>query len=533
MPKSTVEFINTVRRAIPLFLVFLFAGCQSMHGVRGNEPLIKSPPKMASFPTKDQKGKRSRSHRPLLIPGVVGSSARLVLTPPDPLDKPVTVNARRMPVSEVIDLLAAQGNVQVDVRGSLDKKITLFLKSVPLRVALQKITEQAGLIYTYRNGILTIDVDRPVWKPYEVDLVNIKKSVKGTISLNMSVGSSVAGQDQGGASGAASGPNTSEVQLESVQNPWQEIEDNLKAILGLEDAQQSGGGADRVQVVSPEQLNALSINKQAGLIMVYAPSRLQKKVAAYLKRVKKRAKRQVLIQAMVVEVQLSDAHQAGIDWSSFQVTNGTANQLSNTYPIHIVTVNNKLSQLFNMNLGIKLLQKFGKTKVISQPKIVALNNQSAILKVVDNQVYFTTSVSTDSNQSTTTTTFQTQVHTVPVGFMMTVTPFVTDDDHIELYVRPNISRILGYVADPHPELARAGVKSQIPIIQEREISTTLELKNGETVAIGGLMQSENSDSSNGLPGIADVPGVGALFKSVDNSSTRSELVIFLRPVLVE
>lgn len=503
-------------------------------GSRDSEPLIKHPPKMDSLPVERKSDNAKRAYKPLLIPGVSGSGSSLIVAPPGPLDKPITLNAQGMPVSDVINLLAEHSELQLDVRQLPAKKITLFLKEVPLRMALKKITEQAVLTYTYHNGILTIDTDRPVWKPYVIDRINIKKSVKEAISLNMSVGSAVTGQE-GGGTATEGGPNTSEVQLESEQDPWKEIEENLKAILGLNGDAQQQDGAQTVSIspLQPVQKNAYSINRHAGIIMVYAPSQLQKKVAAYLDRVKQRSKRQVLIEAMVVEVQLSDAHQAGIDWSAFQVTNGTSAQLSNTYPIHIVTANNNLSQLFNMNLGIKFLQEFGKTRVISQPKIVALNNQSAILKVVDNQVYFTTSVSTDSNQSTTTTTFETQVHTVPVGFMMTVTPFVTDNERVELYVRPNISRILGYVADPHPELARAGVKSEIPIIQEREISTTLQVKSGETVAIGGLMQSENADTSNGLPGLADVPGVGSLFKSVDNSSSRSELVIFLRPVLVE
>lgn len=529
-----MEFINNSTKVILLLLFFLAGGCTSvMTGARDEGPLIKKPPKMDSLPI----AKRSeviRTHKPLLIPSVSAPGSKLIVVPPGPLDKPITINAHGMSVSDVINLLAEQSELQLDVRQLPPKKITLFLKEVPLRMAIKKITEQAGLTYTYHNGILTIDADRPVWKPYVIDRINIKKSVKEAISLNMSVGSAVSGEE-GGGSAIQGGHNTSEVQLESEQDPWKEIEENLKAILGLNNAVEQQQGTESVSILpmQPVQKNAYSINRHAGIIMVYAPSQLQKKVAAYLDRVKQRSKRQVLIEAMVVEVQLSDTHQAGIDWSSFQVTNGTSAQLSNTYPIRIVTANNQLSQLFNMNLGIKFLQKFGKTRVISQPKIVALNNQSAILKVVDNQVYFTTSVSADSNQSTTTITFETEVHTVPVGFMMTVTPFVADNDRVELYVRPNISRILGYVADPHPELARAGVKSEIPIIQEREISTTLQLKSGETVVIGGLMQSENADTSNGLPGLADAPGFGSLFKSIDNSSSRSELVIFLRPVLVE
>jgi general secretion pathway protein D len=150
------------------------------------------------------------------------------------------------------------------------------------------------------------------------------------------------------------------------------------------------------------------------------------------------------------------------------------------------------------DLGIRMLQQFGNTKVLSSPKIMAVNNQTALLKVVNNEVYFTIEVNREAATTTSagTTTYETEVHTVPVGFMMSVTPFVSDKDDVSLNIRPTISRIVGYVNDPSPDLARENITSRIPVIQEREMASVLKLKDNQTAVIGGLIEDSNMNDKN-------------------------------------
>jgi len=180
-----------------------------------------------------------------------------------------------------------------------------------------------------------------------------------------------------------------------------------------------------------------------------------------------------------------------------------------------------------------MLQQFGDAKVLSSPKIMDMNNQAALLKVVNNEVYFTVDVNRETATATSAgiTTFETTVHTVPVGFMMNVTPFISEDE-ISLNIRPTLSRIVGYVNDPNPDLARENVVSQVPIIQEREMDSVLRLRNRQTAIIGGLIQDTNDKSRTGIPGLSQIPWLGDLFSYRDDRVTKSELIIFIRPIIV-
>lgn len=429
------------------------------------------------------------------------------------LDKKFTINVRNIPVKSIIYSLAKDGGIQLDLHPIKNKRITLMLKDVPLRYVLDKVSEQAGLIYFYKQGVLTIKDDVPTWSSFKVDYVNISFKSSGSASLNMSIGSnSVPGSQL-----SSGGKNSSDINVTSEQDFWKQIETDVSNLVG-----------------NKEEGKNIIINKEAGVISVFANSRIKKQVEKYLKTILRRLLKQVLIEATVVEVELNKEFKAGIDWSKLQVTNGSQNQLSTSYPFHIVSdpVKNTIANNFNFDFGISFLQRFGKTKVLSTPKIMAINNQTAMLKVVDNKVYFTIEVQSDSNANTTTTTYQTTVHTVPVGFMMTLTPFVGDNEDILLYVRPTLSRILGYEDDPNPSLASAGVRSRIPIIQEREISSTLKLKDGQIAILGGLMQSEKIGDDSSLPGVGEISGLGELFHHYDNSREKTELVIFIRPKIV-
>ena len=188
---------------------------------------------------------------------------------------------------------------------------------------------------------------------------------------------------------------------------------------------------------------------------------------------------------------------------------------------------------YNVNATVKLLNQFGNAKVLSSPKLMVLNNQTALLKVVDNRVYFTVTVETDTADNVVNKTFETEIHTVPVGLVMSVTPYVSPENMITLNVRPTISRILQFVQDPNPELANSGVESLIPEISVREIESMLRVKNGDVAVIGGLMQDTRKYSTDGIPGLSKVGSLGNLFSYKDNEMSKSELVIFLKPMVAE
>jgi general secretion pathway protein D len=180
-----------------------------------------------------------------------------------------------------------------------------------------------------------------------------------------------------------------------------------------------------------------------------------------------------------------------------------------------------------------LLEQFGQTRVLSSPKLMALNNQTALLKVVDNIVYFDVQAQTSQAVNAgTLTTATTTARTVAVGMVMGVTPQINDDGRVSVTVRPTISRVTRFVDDPNPLLAAAGVRNQVPEIQTREMESVLQVGSGQTVILGGLMQNEMRRDRDQVPIVGSDPRVGDLFAFRDERALKTELVVFLRPTVI-
>jgi general secretion pathway protein D len=185
---------------------------------------------------------------------------------------------------------------------------------------------------------------------------------------------------------------------------------------------------------------------------------------------------------------------------------------------------------------ISALEHFGDVKVLSSPKIMSLNNQTSIMKVVDNLVYFTIEVETEESTVAgqgDTTTSETEIHTVPVGFVMSVTPQISQSGQVTLNLRPTISRVIGKARDPNPVLAQLNIVNEVPMVQVREMESTLSIRSGDTAIMGGLMQDDIQQADNSVPVLSDIPYLGRLFEYKEDIAQKSELVIFLRPIIVE
>ena len=301
-------------------------------------------------------------------------------------------------------------------------------------------------------------------------------------------------------------------------------------------------------------------NPETGVISVRATYRQHMRVREFIDRVMKSAGRQVMIEATIVEVNLSDEYQQGINWSlvrnglpllqvgpagtampSGVPVSGVIPSMANLTPSYTRIGANSTMQLF---VALRLLESFGNTKVLSSPKISALNNQAALLKVTEDLVYFTLSANytPGSAGSAPTFTLTSTPNTVSVGLVMSVMPQVGEGDEVTLILRPTLSRVVSYVDDPAVPiyLAQARndginvseISSRIPQIQTREMESVIKVRSGDTAVLGGLMRDDVSGTTDQTPGIGSVPGLGELFKYKKKASSKSELVIFLRPTVV-
>lgn len=446
-----------------------------------------------------------------------------------PLEK-FTVIVNDVPTQELLFALARDAEMNLDIYDDIDGTITLNAIDQTLPQILERIGRQSNIRYEIVDGNIAISADTPYLRTYKIDYVNLARRASTTLELS----TQITDVDIGGNS--TGGGNNSQISVENTSDNvfWETLFSNISAIV------EATGTSDNLVNES------VIVNRETGLITIKATQAQHRDVQTFIDKVMDSARRQVLIEATVVEVSLSDEFQSGIDWSRnpFSVdSNGnpvddfsfsqqlTAGALG-TAPTSVLQLSS-VSDDFNIFSTVRLLQTFGDVQVLSSPKMMSLNNQTAVLKVVDNRVYFTIEAQTNVNDGVALTVFESNVQTVPVGLVMSITSFISDSSEITLNVRPTISRILGFVNDPNPDLANAGVTSPIPEIQVREMETVLRLNDGQIGVIGGLMQDRSERSTNSVPGVSDINVIGEAFKAKDNDISKTELVVFIRPSIIQ
>jgi len=514
--------------------------------------------------------------------------------PPKPAVKAQTysVVVNEVPVKELLLALARDTKQNIDIHPGLSGLVSLNAVNETLPAILDRISKQVNLRYRTEDNTILVSPDTPYMKTYVVNYVNIERK---TISTTGASGQ-ISGPGQTGASAAGAASNTSSTLVTTTSNSdfWKTLEQSVRSILNssLQQSLSADAKQSRLELIKQEQdlrakqMEAASkagpaaqalatsmsgltggqqgnstllpddviVNPVAGTITVNGTEKQQRLVQDYLTKVESGAQRQVLIEATIVEVQLSDAYQGGIDWSRLQTTGDIAGltisqaltggfsgaaALAGAAAGNAITVglaNN--TRLGNIAASVKLLQEFGNTRVLSSPKLMVLNNQTALLKAVDNLVYFDIQAQTSTSATgPSLTTFTTTAKSVAVGLVMGVTPQINEDGRVLLTVRPTVSRQLAPVQDPNPSLCDSArqncIANLVPQIQVREMESVLQVGNGQTVVLGGLMQDNIQRNREQLPGADKLDAAGEALRFRNERATKSELVIFLRPTVIK
>lgn len=507
--------------------------------------------------------------------------------PPKPSVKPQTysVVVNEVPVKELLFALARDSKLNVDIHPAIQGLVTMNAVNEPLDAILERLSNQVSLRYKVEGNTLAITPDTPYLKTYRVDYVNLSRNTTSNIGVSSQiagVGTSATGGSATGATGAGGAGNNSATAVKSASdnNFWEVMGDNLRHILSAtrsvastaeekaaraeflrtdredrlrqaEAVARAGSGAPALfssAFGNEKALSALGeikdqviVNPVSGSVSVLGTERQHKLIKEYLDSVTRSTQRQVLIEATIVEVGLKDQFHAGVDWTKIGRATGfsietvanakdnLAGNLASFFKIGYSSANNNLTATLN------LLESFGTTRILSSPKIMAINNQTALLKVVNNEVYFSIEVQpgTVSTAGTvlTPTVYTTTAHTVPVGVVMSVTPQISESGVVSMTVRPTISRVTSYKDDPNPALS-GNVKNQVPVIQVREMESVLQVNSGQTIIMGGLMQDDIARGRDGLPILSRPVGWGAIFGQQERKVSQTELVIFLRPTVI-
>jgi general secretion pathway protein D len=528
------------------------------------------------------------------IPAPVQQSLALPKPRAVPKSETYSVVVNNVAVRDLLFALARDAKVNVDIHPGITGTVSLNAINQTLPQLLTRISKQVDMRFELDGPNLAVMPDSPYLKHYKVDYVNMARTVTGTVSTNTQINTNQPGGPGGtGASPTASG--SANVSNTSIQNNsrnmfWEQLEKNIKDILHETDkvfpegssetlieqanAQTATGAAALPQGSGPRAAQAIAgalqanpspasasqatgssmvrrstfreaasviMNPESGVVTVRATSRQHEKIQEFIDRVITSSRRQVLIEATIVEVQLSEGYQQGIEWTKvitgatgagFSLTPASINSnVGSALTPFTLAYNNKQTN-FEINSIVNILQAYGTAKVLSSPRLSVMNNQTALLKVVENFVYFNVKADTTSTVNVgTTVAVTTTPQSVSVGLVMTVTPQVSSGDAVILNVRPTISSISELKEDPNPSIP-PGIKNYVPQIRTREIESVMRVNSGEVAVLGGLMEDGVNWKTGRVPLAGQIPLIGEIFNTRNNAAIKSELVIFLRPVII-
>ncbi len=337
----------------------------------------------------------------------------------------------------------------------------------------------------------------------------------GGSSLNSGQSGSQSGNTGGG--GQFSGSN---IQTTSETDFWQDLKESLETMVGVEDG--------RMVIISP----------MTGLVTIKAYPDEIFAVKEFLNRSEQTLRRQVILEAKIVEVSLSDDFQQGINWqqaiahtgsTDFRFSN-TAGNLANTITAGLGGISS--IQFSNQDFVgvITLLETQGNVQVLSSPRVTATNNQKAVIKVGQDEYFVTDVSSTTTTGAATTTTPELTLTPFFSGIALDVTPQIDEHGEVILHIHPSVTE----TSEQEKVVTLSGETIVLPLAQSniRESDTIIRAKSGEIVVIGGLMQSTINDTSSKMPILGDIPFFGNLFKQSQEIERKKELVILVKATVV-
>lgn len=502
----------------------------------------------------------------------------------------ISVN-QTVPLRDALFELATQADYDIELDPRIKGSIIFTARDKPFDVVIERIASISGLRYKFDDDKVKVELDTPYHKTYKIDYLNYIRQNTSSIKNDVSV---VSGE------GANTGSKF-EAAGKSEADFWGELQTTMTQILGVPQAKSSlmtandptitaapvnpapvapvvtqGPNGEQITVQPPAatlQVTSLptdtqtatatpatttpgqspdgssfSVNKQAGILSINATERQHKQIDEYLKELRRSVTSQVLIEAKIMEVSLNDEFSAGINWSVLENMIGEFNlgfaaAAGGGRPL----LASELTQGANFSIGyagndvsaiVDAISKFGTVKALASPRLTVLNNQSAVLNVANNAVYFEIDIDVTTQDNVTQTDVSSEIHNVPEGVLINVQPSINlDDRSVSMSVRPTITRIVESVPDPAVAFVAAGladpIESLIPVVNIQEMDSVVKMNSGEALLMGGLMQDRTDSTQSGVPVLSEIPLFGAVFRGQTDVVRKTELVIFLRATIVD
>jgi MSHA biogenesis protein MshL len=470
--------------------------------------------------------------------------------PPKPEEFPVvketghfSLNVRDIDLRDIFLLLSQDSGVNIIADQEVTGKLSVDFTNLDLYSALYAITRPLGLSFKMDKGFIRVSKPRMESKTFHFNYITGKRSSSSTMSASISQGDNSGGMNAGrstninisttpsssqssgaGASSAAQG--NVNVTTTGTSDLWKELRRGLEVIIFGDT--KGGSEGDSSYSRGESSGKKLIISESAGIIQVSDLSDNMENIEKFINDVESSIRKQVLIQAHIIEVTLNDGYRLGIDWELL-FRNGTesfslSQNLINQPPSGVFVLDYKLNHpLKNITAMLDAMKDQGQVKVLSSPKVATMNNQKAVIKLTTKEVSWVTNSYLNAQGDVLLTYTNPQID--EVGLFLDVTPQIDDNGLITMQIHPSIS-------DKVRDSISPDGKSTKPVIDVREVDAMIKVKNGQTVLIAGLIKEKISDDTRRVPLLGDIPIIGALFKRVAQDKTKAELVILLTPYIL-
>ncbi len=449
------------------------------------------------------------------------------------------------PARDVFLALVADTRYSMLMHPDVSGTLSVTLRGVTVAEALEAIRDVYGYDFKVDGRRITVYAPTLQTRVFTLNYPTSQRQGSSELRVSSGAGMPTASAGQGGSGGASSNaqPENSRVSTSSKSDFWAELSTAVQGLVGT--------GEGRSVVSSPH----------AGILAVRAMPEELRQVDKFLKATQSAVERQVMLEAKVVEVELRDGYQSGVNWAALRTEGsnqvaagviGSTLNIGNTALQGSTTISGAASfpsvasggGLFGLALStsqfaavLGFLETQGDVQTLSSPRVATLNNQKAVLKVGTDE-YFVTNVSGGTTATTTsnTTGTGTTLPTVTLtpffsGISLDVTPQIDDGVNVTLHVHPSLSTVTE--KSRQIDLGSAG-NFKLPMASSavNETDTLVRIQDGAIVAIGGLMQLESSRTASGLPGTTSVPGWGALFGNRANQGRKKEVIVLIKPTII-
>lgn len=454
------------------------------------------------------------------------------IKPQIPAQGKISLDIKGMDVVDVLKMLATRANINIVVGKNVSGKVTLFLKDMDAQEALEMVILSNDLAYEKSAGVINVMTQRDYELQYGVRFQDKKQAKVVKLKYAKSADLSKAlSQIKTNVGKIVVDDASNTVVLIDTPEKIKEMEAFIdKADLPVQtkifslNYAQADKLNTKIQEILTKGVGVIKIDERTNKIVISDYPQKLEEIADILKAFDEKTP-QVLIDAQVIEIKPSDKFQMGVDWDywikkHFKIAASLPINKANA--LLLSTATSTPDHPGDYKAIIDLLRTIGDTKILSSPRIMVLNNQEAKILVGTKDAYITSTVTQTEGNAVTSDT----VNFVETGIKLFVTPTINRDGFVTMKIKPEISS-----AKPQQILSQ-DKKTDVPIVTSSEVETTVMVKDGVTIIIGGLQKDERTKEVKKIPFFGDIPGVGFLFRSTSDELKKTDLIILLTPHII-